>query len=72
MQLCLSLPFSVSIQRVNSMTAMVTTDCLDQFGIRPQTEKEYVWIIQIQVLLIGGILVASIFLTELISGDLMR
>ena len=55
---------------VNSITAVVTTDFLDRFGIRPKTEKGHVRAARILAFAIGGIVVVGSSLMEHIPGNI--
>ena len=55
---------------VNSITAVVTTDFLDRFGIRPETEKGHVRATRILAFVIGGIVVMGSSFMEFIPGNI--
>ena len=56
---------------VNSITAVVTTDFLDRFGIRPQTEKGHVRIAQLLALGIGAVVVFGSSFMGYVPGNIM-
>ncbi|MDP6152778.1 MAG: sodium/solute symporter [Phycisphaeraceae bacterium] len=55
---------------VNSITAVVTTDFLDRFGIRPKTEKGHVRVAQLLAFVIGAIVVVGSSFMEHIPGNI--
>ena len=56
---------------VNSITAVVMTDFLDRFGIRPKTERGHVWAARILAFAVGGIVVVGSSFMEHIPGNIM-
>ncbi|MCH7687494.1 MAG: sodium/solute symporter [Planctomycetes bacterium] len=55
---------------VNSITAVVTTDFLDRFGLRPKTERAHVRIAQILAFSIGAIVVIGSSYVGLVKGNI--
>lgn len=55
---------------VNSITAVVTTDFLDRFGIRPKTEKGHVRAARLLAFAIGGVVVVGSSFMEHIPGNI--
>jgi SSS family solute:Na+ symporter len=55
---------------VNSITAVVMTDFLDRFGLRPKTERSHVRIAQILAFSIGAIVVIGSSYVGLVKGNI--
>jgi SSS family solute:Na+ symporter len=56
---------------VNSITAVVTTDYLDRFGLKPKTERGHVLMAKILAMLIGAtVVVGSCFMGQ-VPGNIM-
>ena len=55
---------------VNSITAVVMTDFLDRFGLRPETEKGHVRAAQLLALVIGGTVVIGSSFIGAIPGNI--
>lgn len=55
---------------VNSITAVVTSDCIDRFRREPVSEKQHVWIARIIALAVGVIVVASSTIVGKMPGNI--
>jgi SSS family solute:Na+ symporter len=55
---------------VNSITAVVMTDFLDRFGLRPKTDRAHVWIAQILAFSIGAIVVIGSSYVGIVKGNI--
>jgi len=55
---------------VNSITAVVMTDFLDRFGLRPKTDRSHVRIAQILAFSIGAIVVVGSSYVGLVKGNI--
>ncbi len=56
---------------VNSITAVVMTDFLDRFGLKPRTEAKHLLFARLLAFAIGAIVVAASNLIEYIPGNFM-
>ncbi len=56
---------------VNSITAVVMTDFLDRFGLKPRTEAKHLLYARLLAIAIGAIVVAASNLIEYIPGNFM-
>ncbi len=55
---------------VNSITAVVTTDFLDRFGLRPKSEKGHVRLAQVLAFTIGAVVVVGSTFMEYVPGNI--
>lgn len=55
---------------VNSITAVVTTDFLDRFGLKPKTDKGHVRLARIMAFVIGGIVVVCSTFMQHVPGNI--
>ena len=55
---------------VNSITAVVMTDCLDRFGLKPKTEKGHVRVARLLALGIGTVVVLGSSFMKYIEGNI--
>ena len=57
---------------VNSITAVVMTDGLDRFGLKPKTDRGHVWIARLLAISIGSIVVVGSSYMKYIEGNIME